>query len=240
MSPSAIFFFVNELYLSCLVLFKSVLCSSVCIVCTEIPCVNEIYHILIFTINLGHSTIQDCIISSVDLICLFFVSGFSIDALYSHHAKPFRSGRCLRLGLALDFDNRLISSPFAVFFFVNEFYFSCLVLCKYVFNFSVCIVCTEIPCVNEIYHILIFTINLGHSTIQDCIISGVDLICLFFMSGFSVDALYSHHAKPLRRFRHLRLFSHIINPDNLCIIIHIYSCRAVISECERDFGVIVI
>ena len=131
-------------------------------------------------------------------------------------------------------------SPFAGFFFVNEFYFSCLILGKFVLCSSACIVCAEIPCVNEIYPILIFTINLGHSTIQDCIISGVDLICLFFMSGFSVDALYSHHAKPLRRFRHLRLFSHIINPDNLCIIIHIYSCHAVISECERDFSVIVI
>ena len=131
-------------------------------------------------------------------------------------------------------------NPSASFFFVNELYLSCLVLFKCVLCSSVCIVRIEIPCVNEIYHILIFTINLGHSAIQNGIISSVDFICLFFVSGFLIDALYRHNCHDFRRFRHLRLFSHIINPDNLYIIIHIYGCRAVISECKRDFGVIVI
>ena len=240
MNPSASFLFESENNLSCLILGKFVLCSSVGIVCAQILRVEKIYHILICSVNLDHSTVQNRIISSVDFICLFFVSGFLIDALYRHNCHDFRRFRHLRFALADNFNGRIFMNPSAIFFFVNELYLSCLVLFKSVLCSSVCIVCTEIPCVNEIYHILIFTINLGHSTIQDCIISSVDLICLFFVSGFSIDALYSHHAKPLRRFRHLRFFSHIINPDNLYIIIHIYGCRAVISECKRDFGVIVI
>ena len=114
MNPSASFFFVNELYLSCLVVFKCVLCSSFCIVRIEIPCVNEIYHILIFTINLGHSTIQNGIISRVDFICLFFVSGFSVDALYSHHAKPLRRFRHLRFALGDYRNDRTIRRHFRI------------------------------------------------------------------------------------------------------------------------------
>ena len=61
MNPSAIFFFVNEFYFSCLILCKFVLCSSVGIVCAQIPRVEKIYHILICSVNLDHSTVQDSI-----------------------------------------------------------------------------------------------------------------------------------------------------------------------------------